>query len=48
MAQSRTRAKVPDDEPVEQPPVAPDSPITMSREEIEDYRAKLRAKYHEP
>ncbi|MFI6041856.1 hypothetical protein ACIA8C_09490 [Nocardia sp. NPDC051321] len=48
MAQSRTRAKDPDDEPVEQQPLAPDSPNIMSRAEIEDYRAKLRSKYHEP
>lgn len=48
MTQRRTRAEEADAQPAEPPIAPPDSPITMSREEIEEYRAKLRARYHEP
>ncbi|MBF6328330.1 hypothetical protein [Nocardia transvalensis] len=48
MTSRRARTDDPDNDPVEQPPTDPETPITMSHEEIEEYRAKLRAKYHEP
>ncbi|GAA5093569.1 hypothetical protein [Nocardia iowensis] len=49
MAQKQTRAEAAEKEETEQPPAAPeDSRVTMSRAEIEAFRAKLQALYHEP
>lgn len=48
MTDKRTRAAATDDTPTEPPPAEPDSRITLSREEIEAYREKLRTRYHEP
>ncbi|WP_433634279.1 hypothetical protein [Nocardia sp. CA-120079] len=48
MTQKQTRAADLEDELTEQPPAGPFPRISMSREEIEAYREKLRTKYHQP
>ncbi|MCM6771977.1 hypothetical protein NDR87_03210 [Nocardia sp. CDC159] len=48
MPRSRPAAEESGDEPAEEQQTAWEPSITMSREEIEEYRAKLRAQYHEP
>ncbi len=48
MPPSRAAAEDAGGEPPEQPRDEQESPITMSHAEIEEYRAKLRARYHEP
>ncbi|RDI68173.1 hypothetical protein [Nocardia pseudobrasiliensis] len=48
MPRSRAAAEDAGGEPPEQSRDVQESPIAMSHEEIEEYRAKLRARYHEP
>lgn len=49
MTQRITRPETADEEQTEMPPpITADPRITMSRAEIEAYRAKLQALYHEP
>ncbi|WP_167837524.1 hypothetical protein [Nocardia altamirensis] len=48
MTQRRTPADAVPVEQAEQPTDQAETPIALSREEIEEFRAKLRAQFHQP
>jgi hypothetical protein len=48
MTQRRIPADAVPVEPAEQPSDQAETPTTLSHEEIEEFRAKLRAQFHQP